>query len=125
MVLLAAVALALGGLLVRSDPSERWVALGPRLASALVRPRSWPQPRPRSAGDHASWLHRGHRGGGDGVPDPEPDPDRDPEGGDGDLFPALTFVPVVVDDPGGGDEPMRLWAMVVEPDTGAGPEGPG
>ncbi len=112
LMLLGCVAVVLGGLLTRTEPRAVWASVG------RCRPGS------REGSVTPVRLHRAQPGDpGHDEPDPEPDPDRRPDGIDGDPFPALTFVPVVEDDRPEEDEPMRLWALVGEPDPepGRGP----
>ena len=107
LVMIGCLALVLGGLLVHAEPRPAWAAAGPWLARAVGGHPTRRRPPP----------------GGSQRPNPcrtdgedPPRPDHQADAADTDPFPALTFVPVVVDDePDEGDAPARVWPMVEAP----------
>ncbi len=105
LVMIGCLALLLGALLLRAEPRPP-----PGRAVAGQGGRGPPDPAPTTsrrvpAGQPLSVRRRGLA---------RPDHQADPA--DTDPFPALTFVPVVVDDdPDEGDGPARVWPMVEAP----------
>ncbi|MEA2901289.1 MAG: hypothetical protein QOH36_1176 [Actinomycetota bacterium] len=116
LVMIGCLALVLGGLLVQAGPHPVWAAAGPWLANTVGR-----HPTRRRPAPGGPWRANPCRTDDE---DP-PGPDHQPDPADGDPFPALTFVPVVVDDePEEGDTPVRVWPMVEAPEGRPLREGP-
>ena len=105
LVMIGCLALLLGALLLRAEPRPLWA--GPWLARAVGGHPTRRRPPPGGS-------QRANPCRSDGEDSPGPDHQADPA--DTDPFPALTFVPVVVDDdPDEGDGPARVWPMVEAP----------
>ena len=105
LVMIGCLALFLGALLVRAEPRPAWVAAGPWLARAVGGHPT--RRRPTPGGPQRANPCRS---------DEDPPSDHQADPADTDPFPALTFVPVVVDDDHDeGDAPARVWPMVEAP----------
>ncbi|MEA2827062.1 MAG: hypothetical protein QOG43_1501 [Actinomycetota bacterium] len=117
LVLLGCLALVVGGLLVQADPRTMWATAGLYLAGALERRPARRRPALARPPHPSPVPAAGQAPGG---------PDGEADGADGDPFPALTFVPVVVDDdPAENVVPLQAWESAVLPEPGAGGRGPG